>query len=117
MCKQWGVLNDDQISDIFRVANQDLCDFSDGDEKKAAKDDQVNVHKDNSSDQLRRFEFFDLLTCIAHAMSKESRNLKVTDCLLQLVEKIKNKNVFQMRYQQFRDEHMWQPDVNQILLK
>ena len=50
-------------------------------------------------------------------MSKESRNLKVTDCLLQLVEKIKNKNVFQMRYQQFRDEHMWQPDVNQILLK
>ena len=50
-------------------------------------------------------------------MAKESRNLGVDDCLLQLVEKIKTRNVFQMRYQLFRDQYIWQPDVNQILLK
>jgi hypothetical protein len=50
-------------------------------------------------------------------MTKESKHLRVTDCWLQLVEKIKARNVFEMRYQPFRDEHMWQPDVNRILLE
>lgn len=41
------MLDDDAATNLFRVANQDLCDFSDDNNQKV---EGSNVHKDNSSD-------------------------------------------------------------------
>jgi hypothetical protein len=41
------VLDDDAATNLFRVANQDMCDFSDDYNQKVVGG---NVHKDNSSD-------------------------------------------------------------------
>lgn len=72
MCKEWGVLDDDTVADLFQVANQDLADFSDENNNK-----KTYEHKVNTSEQLRRFEFFDFLACIAQAMAKEQKNVGV----------------------------------------
>ena len=127
------MLDPQTISELFIIANQEDADFSDEEvvipdspllKKKIAEDleEIVNrtrsltkkkfvikhVHSNNDDDQLRRFEFFDLLVCIAktlefdrlkaHHANFSKREMQVARQLQSLMEVITSKNVFLMRY-------------------
>lgn len=94
---------------------------------KRRKAEAKNSHATNTKEQLRRFEFFDLLVCIAKTLSydfqmkqnasADKQNMDVASHLESLVQTIQIKHRFRIRYQKFREIFVWTKSVNDLLVQ